>query len=552
MGAKVRDPAMTTSPATLAVFRNPAFRNLWFATLASNFGGIVQAVGAAWLMTSLTASEGMVALVQASITLPIMIFSLLAGVFADNFDRRKVMLWAQGFMCLASVGLAVLAYKEMLTPWSLLLFTFLIGCGTALNNPSWQATVGDLVTKAELPAAVSVNSMGFNMMRSVGPAAGGAIVAAFGAAAAFAVNAASYIAIIAALFAWRPAAKSSSLPRERFASAFAAGLRYVALSPNLVRIIARGFLFGLSAIALQALLPVIVRESLAGTSLTYGLLLGAFGVGAVFGAMASQRLRARFDNEGVVRIGFGGYALCYLALMLSPPVIVAGIVLLAAGACWVLTLSLLNTTIQLSTPRWVVGRVLALYQTGTFGGMAIGSWTWGAIAEGSSMTTALACAAIAAGIGLAFGVFARLPDRSEMRLDPANTFVEPKLSLDIRPQSGPIMVMVDYRIDEADVPRFLDLMAQRRRIRIRDGAGNWSLLRDMEDPDIWSEAYHVPTWVEYIRHHERRTEADLENFNQLRTLHQGSEPLRVHRMIERHSITARDAIPGRTTGESGQ
>lgn len=372
-------------------------------------------------------------------------------------------------------------------PWLLLAFTFLIGCGTALNNPSWQATVGDLVTKAEIPAAVSVNSMGFNMMRSVGPAAGGAIVAAFGAATAFAVNAASYVAIIAALFAWKPNPKASRLPRERFGSAFAAGLRYVALSPNLVRTIVRAFLFGFSAIALQALLPVIVRDTVAGTSLTYGVLLGAFGVGAVVGAMASQRLRDRFENEAIIRIGFAGYAICYLALALAPPVVVAGAVMILAGACWVLTLSLLNTTIQLSTPRWVVGRVLALYQTGTFGGMAAGSWTWGVLAEGTGMSFALIGAGIAMTLGLAFGKWVPLPNRSEMRLDPANTFVEPTLTLDIRPQSGPVMVIVDFTIDEADVPRFLDLMADRRRIRIRDGAGQWTLLRDMENPHMWSE-----------------------------------------------------------------
>ena len=536
---------MSEPPSTLAVFRNPAFRNLWFATLASNFGGIVQAVGAAWLMTSLTSSASMVALVQSSVTLPIMIFSLTAGVFADNFDRRKIMLWAQAFMCVASVGLAFLAYEGLLTPWLLLFFTFLIGCGTALNNPSWQATVGDLVTKSELPAAVSVNSMGFNMMRSVGPAAGGAIVAAFGAAAAFAVNAASYVAIIAALYAWKPKPKTSKLPRERFGSAFAAGLRYVALSPNLVRTIARAFLFGLSAIALQALLPVIVRNALGGTSFTYGVLLGAFGVGAVFGAMASQRLRDRFENEAIIRIGFAGYAICYLALALSPPVILAGAVMFLAGACWVLTLSLLNTTIQLSTPRWVVGRVLALYQTGTFGGMAAGSWIWGGLAEASGMSVALLGAGVAMGAGLAFGKLAPLPDRSEMRLDPANIFIEPELSLDIQPQSGPVMVIVDFKIDEADVPTFLQLMADRRRIRIRDGAGHWTLLRDMENPDIWSESYHVPTWVEYIRHHERRTEADIENFDKLRALHKGPEPIRVHRMIERHSISELRTTPGR-------
>ena len=543
---------MDKSPPTIAVFNNPAFRNLWFATLASNFGGIVQAVGAAWLMTSLTSSEGMVALVQTSVTLPIMIFSLTAGVFADNFDRRKIMLWAQAFMCLASVGLAVLAYMGLLTPWVLLSFTFLIGCGTALNNPSWQASVGDLVTKEELPSAVSVNSIGFNMMRSVGPAAGGAIVAFFGAAAAFAVNAASYVAIISALVAWKPKPRTSALPREHFGSAFAAGLRYVAMSPNLVRTIIRGFLFGLSAIALQALLPIIVRETLNGTSLTYGILLGAFGVGAVFGAMASRQLRARFENEAVIRIGFGGYALCYAVLALSPPVAVAGMVLFIAGACWVLTLSLLNTTMQLSTPRWVVGRVLALYQTGTFGGMAAGSWLWGAVAEEGGMTVALLGAAIAIAGGLVFGLFAPLPDRSDMQLDPANTFTEPKLSLDIRPQSGPVMVMIDFTINEADVPKFLDLMAERRRIRIRDGAGHWTLLRDMENPDVWSESYHVPTWVEYIRHQERRTKADIENWDNLRSLHRGTAPIRVHRMIERHSISELRTTPGRRAGDESQ
>ena len=130
----------------------------------------------------------MVALVQASTTLPIMLFSLAAGAVADNFDRRRVMLIAQCFMLVVSAALTVCAYLDLITPWLLLAFTFLIGCGTALNNPSWQASVGDMVPRADLPAAVALNSVGFNLTRSVGPAIGGAIVAAAGAAAAFAVN----------------------------------------------------------------------------------------------------------------------------------------------------------------------------------------------------------------------------------------------------------------------------------------------------------------------------------------------------------------------------
>ncbi|MCG6885085.1 MAG: MFS transporter [Silicimonas sp.] len=539
---------MPDQSPTLAVFRNPTFRNLWIATLASNFGGLVQSVGAAWLMTILTASESMVALVQASITLPLMLFSLTAGVFADNFDRRKIMLWAQGFMCAASVGLAFLAFEGWLTPWLLLFFTFLIGCGTALNNPSWQASVGDIVSKQELPAAVSVNSMGFNMMRSVGPAAGGAIVASFGAAAAFAVNAASYIAVISALKNWHPTPKERRLPREKFGSAFAVGLRYVAMSPNLIRTIARGTLFGFSSIAGQALLPIVVRVNLNGNSLVYGTLLGAFGVGAVIAALSNQRLRARCRNENIVRLSFLGLAISTAILAVSTLFLLTAAALVLAGMCWVLALSLFNTTVQLSTPRWVVGRVLALYQTGTFGGMAAGAGLWGAFAESGSLQGALLGAAAVMLAGIAFGALAPLPDAADLNLDPANRFKEPPISLDIKPQSGPIMVMVDYEIDEADVPRFLELMAIRRRIRIRDGAGHWALLRDLENPDLWSESYHVPTWVEYIRHNERRTEADIQNIEEIRKLHRGEGPLHVHRMIERHSVSVRDAIPRRTKG----
>jgi MFS family permease len=516
---------------------------LWIATLASNFGGLVQSVGAAWMMTTLSSSPSMVALVQASVTLPIMIFSLAAGVFADNFDRRRIMLVAQGFMLLVSLTLAVLAYQGLLTPWLLLFFTFLIGCGTALHNPSWQATVGDIVPREHLPAAVSVNSMGFNMMRSIGPAAGGAIVAIAGAAAAFAVNAFSYVAIIAALFFWHPEKAKRRLPREPFGGAFAAGLRYVAMSPNLIKVILRGFLFGLAAIAIQALLPLVVRDHLDGDAIVYGTLLGCFGFGAVVGALSNAFLRAQFRNEMIARLGFFGFAASTAVLALSNIVAVSAFALLIAGACWVISLSLFNVTMQLSTPRWVVGRVMALYQTGVFGGMAGGSWIWGAMSNSFGVTMALLAAATVLALGVLAGLLAPLPDSTELNLDPLNRFQEPPLELELTQRSGPIMILVDYEIAQNDVPAFLALMAQRRRVRIRDGAQQWALLRDLENPDIWSETYHVPTWVEYIRHHERRTHADADVFDRLLALHKGPGPMRVHRMIERQTVSQNDNMP---------
>lgn len=530
-----------TSP--LKLFGNQTFRMLWVAALASNFGGLVQAVGAAWMMTSLTASQSMVALVQGSVTLPIMIFSLMAGVFADNFDRRRVMLIAQGFMFVVSVALTALAFGGLLTPWLLLAFTFLIGCGTALHNPSWQATMGDIVSRDELPAAVSLNSMGFNLMRSVGPAAGGAIVALAGAATAFAVNALSYIAIIVALTRWQAPVPDRRLPREAFGSAFVAGLRYVAMSPNLQRVILRGAVFGFSAVAILALLPLVVRDLLLGTASTYGIMLGCFGVGAVGGALANARLRARFENEHIVRGAFLGFALCSLVLAFGTHVVWSGAALLLAGGCWVLAMSMFNVTIQLSTPRWVVGRALALYQTGAFGGMTAGSWAWGELSEYSTLPWALATAVAVLVFGALAGFRVPLPEFGLLNLDPLNRFREPDLRLDLTYRSGPVMIMVDYDIDHEDVPEFLSLMNRRRRIRIRDGARQWALLRDMENPESWSESYHVPTWVEYIRHNERRTQADAEVADRLRELHRGPEPPKVHRMIERQTVPLKDDMP---------
>lgn len=223
----------------LYVLRHKTFAALWSATLVSNLGGLIQAVAAGWLMTSLSDSRSLVALVQASATLPIVLFSLPSGALADSFDRRMIMLTALVWMLCLSALLSVFAALGLLTPWMLLGFTFLIGCGQALFNPSWQSSMGDIVPKDDLAAAVTLNGMGFNMMRSVGPAIGGLIVTVAGVATAFALNALSYLAIIAALFRWHPPLVEKLLPRESFGPAISAGLRYVALSPALLRVMCR-------------------------------------------------------------------------------------------------------------------------------------------------------------------------------------------------------------------------------------------------------------------------------------------------------------------------
>jgi MFS family permease len=530
---------MHTSPtaprSALAPLGYGTFRAIWLASLASNLGGLIQAVAAAWLMTTIAASADMVALVQASTTLPIMLFSLVAGAVADSFDRRRVMLTAQFFMLAVSTALALAAWAGMITPWLLLGFTFLIGCGTALNNPSWQASVGDIVPRADLPAAVTLNSVGFNLTRSVGPAIGGTIIATAGVAAAFAVNAVSYLGLIAVLLRWRPPPREARLPREPLGLAIVAGVRYVAMSPGLGRILLRSFAFGLAAIALLALLPLVARNLVGGGPLTYGVLLGAFGIGAVGGAVLNPGLRSLLSTEGVVRAAFAGFALAAATAAWSPSAWITGAGMLVGGASWVLALSLFNTTVQLSTPRWVVGRALALYQTATFGGMALGAWLWGLLAEAQGLDVALYAAAGTLVAGGVIGLRLPLPPPIEQNLDPLGRWKEPHVAVDVTPRSGPVAVMIEYRIAEADIAAFLSVMAERHRIRRRDGARHWTLLRDVEDPELWYESYQTPTWTEYVRHNTRATQADAAVGERIRALQKGPERPRVHRMIVRQT-----------------
>lgn len=553
---KIRDPkqpcpnkkvdAVTDRKSPLAPFKHDIFRTIWIASLSSNFGSLIQSVGAAWMMTTISTSVGMVALVQASTALPIMLFSLVSGALADNFNRRKVMLVAQCFMLAVSVSLSIFAYFGLITPWLLLTFTFMLGCGTALNNPSWQASVGDMVPREDLPGAVALNSMGFNITRSVGPAIGGAIVAFAGAAAAFAVNTLSYLPLIFALFRWQPRYVENPLPRETLGRAISAGLRYVAMSPNIAKVIFRSFVFGLSASAILALLPLVARDLVSGGPLVYGVLLGAFGIGAIGGALLSARLRESLSSEAIVKLAFLGFAASAALTAVSSNAWLTSAALLVSGACWVLALSLFNVTVQLSTPRWVVGRALSLYQTTTFGGIAGGSWIWGTAAAENGAEMALLASSVVMLLGGAIGLRYALPEFKTLNLDPLNHFSEPLLALDLKPRSGPIVIMIDYVIREGDVAEFLLVMAARRRIRIRDGAGHWALMRDLENPEIWTESYHTPTWVEYVRHNQRRTKADAAVGTLIRALHKGDTEPRVHRMIERQTTLPHDIAAHKT------
>lgn len=515
--------------------RFAAFRSVWIASSFSNLGGLIQSVGAAWMMTSISNDAGMVALVQASMSLPVMLLSLLAGAMADSFDRRRIMLLSQLFLFAVSVALAVCTWAGIVTPWLLLLFTFLIGCGAAFNAPAWQASVGDMVPREHVTGAVTINSMGFNIARSFGPALGGAIVAAFGAAAAFAVNAASYIGLIAVLRQWRPPRVPQLLPRESLGIAMSAGLRYVFMSPGIGLVLLRGLVFGLGAGSVMALMPLIAKHLVAGGPLTYGMLLGAFGVGAVAAAAANSRLRKYMSTEALVRISCVAFALAAVVTGLSTHMAISMAALTFCGAAWLLALSTLNVAVQLSAPRWVVARALSLYQMFAFAGLAGGSWLWGLVAEQHGITAALLGAGvIMAGCAL-IGLRWPLAQAEALNLDPLRPLSEPQTVVPVQARTGPVVVTIEFIIREQDTIEFLVAMDERRRIRRRDGARSWMLLRDLNDPRIWIERYSSPTWAEYLRHNSRLTQEDAVVPQRLRELHQGPDRPAVRRMIERQT-----------------
>lgn len=523
------------SPPAPSPFSVPTFRAIWMASLASNFGGLIQSVGAAWMMISLSASPMLIALVPAATTLPIMLLSLWAGAVADNLDRRKVMIACQSWMLVVSALLAVTAWAGWMTPWLLLAFTFALGCATAINGPAWQAAVGDMVPRAILPSAVAMNSMGFNLARSVGPALGGVIVATAGAAAAFLTNAVSYVGLLVVLSRWEPELPPKILPRERLALAMRAGVRYVAMSPNIQLVLLRAAVFGIGASAVSALMPLVARDILGGGALTFGLTSGAFGVGAVTGALSTRHLRARLSVEHIVR---------YAALMLALGTAITGMSswlglallgYLLAGFGWVTALSTFNVSVQMSAPRWVVARSVSLYQMSAFGGMAIGAWLFGWLAESQGMVEALYASAAVQFVAALIGLMRPLPQIGDDNLDLQNRWREPDTAVPVEPRSGPVVVTIEYRIPAGSVVPFLTAMSERRRIRRRDGAHGWSLMRDLSDPELWIERYHVSTWLDYVRHNQRRTVADIANSDAIWALHTGPVPPVVHRMLERQT-----------------
>jgi predicted MFS family arabinose efflux permease len=533
-----------------APLRHIAFRRIWSASLLSNFGLLIQAVGAAWAMTQMTSSADKVALVQTALMLPVMLIAMPAGAIADMYDRRIVSLLALIIALSGASALTVLSWLGLVTPNSLLGFCFVVGSGMALLGPAWQSSVTEQVPADMLPAAVALNGISYNIARSFGPAVGGIIVATAGAVAAFAANAILYVPLMVALFIWRRESEPSRLPRERLNRAIVSGVRYIANSPSIKIVLMRTLVTGLIGGSISALMPLVVRDLLHGGAQTYGIMLGAFGMGAVIGALNISEVRKRLSGEAAVRacaISMGG-AIAAVALSHEPVLTAAALVV--AGAAWMLAVALFNIGVQLSAPRWVAGRSLAIFQAAISGGIAIGSWGWGRLTDAAGVETALLVSAGLMLLSPLVGIWLGMP-RVGARNEDAEVLADPEVQLSLTGRSGPLVVEIEYRVAQDNARAFHNVMQDVQLSRQRNGAYGWSIARDIADPELWTERYHCPTWFDYLRQRNRSTQSERELHQRAMDFHLGPGPVRIRRMLERPfgSVRWKEDTPDRAAHE---
>jgi len=523
----------TSRWSALQPLHEKTFRMIWSASLLSNFGQLVQGVGAAWEMTRLTSSTGMVASVQTALMLPLMLVAVPAGAIADMFDRRKIALTGLGFAALCAAALTVVSALGLITPWLLLASCSLIGAGVALYSPAWQASVIEQVQPNHLPAAIALSSISYNIARSFGPALGGMIVIAAGATAAFAVNALFYLPLIGAFLLWRRKHVPPRLPPERMDRAIISGARYAIHSPPIRNVMIRALTMGLASASTSALMPLIARDLLGGNAGSYGLLLGATGVGAVGGALLLGKARARLNGEHAVR---------WCAIVSGSMVLIVGLwrnlagvtaAMAVAGGANMLMIALLNVGVQLSVPRWVTARALTWFQSSLTGGIALGAWIWGHVAVHWGIAGALLASGAALILTPLIGLIFPMPQVSSAEVEVIDLGHEPEVALAITARSGPIVIEIDYRVEPVEARQFYGIMLKLQGARSRNGAFEWSIARDISDPALWTERYHYPTWGDYIRQRSRITHGDRELQSAADAFHAATPGSRVRRRLER-------------------
>lgn len=491
-----------------APFRHRIFRALWVAQFVGNLGTYAQTVGAQWLMGDLGGTSFEVALIQTASSLPVFLLVIPAGALGDVIDRRRLLIVGQSIALAAAAGLALATQLDVVTPALLLVLTASLAVGSSLSLPIFRAIQPELVPREEVPDAAVLNGVSSNLARTIGPAAGGLLVASIGSAANFALNALSFAAVIAVLIAWRRPRDERAVAPEQLLDAIVAGARYARNSPQYLRLLVRTFAFLLSASALWSLLAVLARGPLELGPTGYGISLGAVGIGAVLGTTVVPGMRKRYGVNLAVAFGSALFGAGLVVAGLVDVTAIAFVALGAVGFGWINVTSNLNSTAQLLLPDWTRARGLAFMTVAYQGAYVVGSVLFGIVAEWANVQTAFAVAGVGAIAGAIAGLRPlSLPDLPDVT--PVRYWPDPDLSIEPEPQAGPVLVIVEWRIDPDRATAFAEAMQPVGKSRRQTGATHWGLFEDANDRSLMLETFLIANWSEHLRQHlERGIESD--------------------------------------------
>ena len=515
-------------PGLRTPFTYALFRAIWIASLVSNVGTWMQNVAGVWLVTTLTTSALLVALMQTATSLPAFLLSMPAGAVGDLIDRRRLLLFTQGFMAVVALGLGAFTFTGTIRAVDVLGFTFLLGMGAALNGPIWQTVTTELVPRPVLPFAITLNGVSNNIARAIGPALGGLIIAYYSPGWVFVLNGVSFVGTWLVVFKWRREVQPDGGPAENFSGALRAGIRYVQYSPAILAVLVRTFAFSFGASAMWALLSVVVARRLHLQSGSYAVMLSWLGAGAVSGAFLIGRIGHRLNLNQRVLLGSLMFVATNLCLALVNSEYWLFPVMFLSGTAWLITMTSFSTSVQLHVPKWVQARVVSMYMLVFQAGMSLGSIVWGELADRATLSLALLIAAgwMLASLALALPFPMHQPEGLDFSPgEPWSDRLEGNKGID--PDDGPVVVMIDYEVDLADQPAFRQAAQQLTRLRLRDGALRAGVFNDVSQPTRITEFFYVATWAEHERQHHRFTRDDQVVEAEVRRYHHGEAPPRV-------------------------
>ncbi|CAA3704977.1 Putative transmembrane secretion effector [Candidatus Portiera aleyrodidarum] len=503
------------------------FRIIWFADLIANLGTWAQSVASVWILTEYHASSITLAMIQVVTALPLVLLSIISGVWADNYDRRKLMLMGMFLEFTGGALITSFAFIGYLTSTKLILSILGMSIGASLAVPAWQAAINEQVSKNQVTNAVILNSVNYNFARAVGPVIGGILINTVGTAWVFLLNCLCYLGLIWAVWQWKQIYPKRILPPEHIFEGVISALKFAKYSKVMRSVMLRSFVFGLSASALWALLPVLANTKAS----IYGYMLGALGTGAIMGSAIVNKLCNLVDTNKMISSASILLSIVMLLIgSLNIKLLIFG-ALMIGGSCWITVLASYNSSVQMLVPDWVKARALALYQTTLYAGLAIGSFCWGHIAGIINVKVGL----LIAGLLLLISTIALLKLKLPKLDDKYNSIMnqaQPKYKLEFSKYKESIIVSIEYCIPVNKTNEFINIIIKLRTVRLRNGAKTWSLYRNVEDKEIWQEIFLIRNWLQYLRMLSRITIADKIIIDKVNKMHIGIKPPRTYQGIQ--------------------